>query len=109
MIWKNITMSDFYCTKCGGKIYPIWRKVGREKEPGHLKKLFCLNCQEEVNCCEIKPFSTKYALEDFITEWEYDNFDEEGNRKITYGELKTLINNEKISKVKDYNERGEKI
>ena len=29
-------------------------------------------------------------------EYSYNNFDDNGNRKIPYGELKGLINNEKI-------------
>ena len=40
---RNISLSDFYCTKCGTKGIPCFRTVGKEREPGHLKKLFCLN------------------------------------------------------------------
>ena len=61
---RNISLSDFYCTRCGC----------------HLKKLFCLNCQDEVNMVEVRSIG-KYNLDDFWIEYEYGNFDEEGNRK----------------------------
>lgn len=92
----NLIMSEFYCTKCGRKGIPIWRKKGAEREAGHLKKLYCFNCKEEVNFCEIKPF-TKYDYESFKLEFEYGNF-EDGKRKMPFGELKELINNGQIEK-----------
>ena len=76
---RNALLSDFYCTSCGNKGIPIFRAVGKEREPGHLKKLFCLHCQKEVNMVEIKPKS-KYTLNDFWIEYEYHNFNENGER-----------------------------
>lgn len=84
--------SVFYCTKCGTKGIPIPRKKGAEREAGHLKRIYCLKCQKEWNHVECKPF-THYEYEDFLIEMEYQNFDEEGNRKISYGELRGMINN----------------
>lgn len=77
---RHIILSDFYCTKCGMKGIPVFRTIGAEREPGHLKKLFCLHCQTETNMAEIAPRS-KYSLDDFWIEYEYGNFDENGNRK----------------------------
>ena len=74
--------SDFYCTKCGHKGIPIIRKSGKAKEPGHLKKLFCLYCNEEENMVEIKQKGS-YTLEDFLIEFQNGNF-ENGERKMTY-------------------------
>ena len=96
---KFITDNEFYCTCCGQKGFSIVRRIGAEREAGHLKKLYCLNCKEEKNFVECKPY-TKYDKEDFITEFEYGNFDDKGNRIRTYKELKGLINNGKIEKVK---------
>ena len=76
---RKCTFSDFYCTCCGMKGVPIIRKPGKQKEPGHLKKLFCLNCQTEKNMVEIKPRG-KYTLDDFLIEYNGHNFDENGNR-----------------------------
>lgn len=66
-------ISDFYCTKCGHKGIPVVRPKGKAREPGHLKKLFCLYCQEEVNMVEINSRS-KYTLEEFEIEFNNGNF-----------------------------------
>ena len=92
---RPVVLDEFYCTLCGTKGIPIARRKGSEREAGHLKKLFCLKCKRETNHVECKPFS-KYTYEDFLTEYNYFNFDENGNRIRTYGQLKELINNEKI-------------
>ena len=91
----TIISNDFYCTQCGNKGIPIARRRGAEREAGHLKKLYCLKCKKERNHVECKPFS-HYDYEDFLIEFNNGNFDEEGNRKISYGELKGLINNGKL-------------
>lgn len=91
--------SEFYCSKCGSKGIPILRKNGKMREAGHLKKLWCLKCKEEVNHVECKP-GTKYDYSDFCIEYEYGNFDENGLRVRTYGELRSLIHNGKIEKQK---------
>ena len=74
------SLSNFYCTCCGNKGIPIFRVSGQEREPGHLKKLYCLFCQQEVNMVEVKP-TGKYSLENFLIEYENGNFDNTGNRK----------------------------
>ena len=83
--------SDFYCTRCGRQGIPIARRAGHGLEAGHLKRLFCLTCKEEVNHVECKPFS-KYGKEDFFIEFLNDNFNADGTRKMTYGELKQKLN-----------------
>ncbi len=72
-------ISDFYCTICGNKGIPLIRIPGKEREPGHLKKLFCLHCQKETNMAEVRNRG-KYTLDDFLNEYNNHNFDEEGNR-----------------------------
>lgn len=89
------TVNEFYCTSCGNKGIPIWRKRGAEREAGHLKRIFCLKCGKTVNHAECKPFS-KYSYEDFLLEFENDNFDEEGNRKLPYGIFKDKMRKEGI-------------
>ena len=73
-----MTVSDFYCTVCAKKGIPIIRKPSQQREAGHLKKLFCLNCQKETNHVEIRPFGS-YTLEDFQEEYELGRF-VDGNR-----------------------------
>ncbi len=94
----NCTVSEFYCTKCAKRGIPIMRKPGKQKEPGHLKKLFCLNCGEEVNHVEIKPFGG-YTYEDFKEEYDLGRFI--NGERVPVAELM------KCSKVTcDYNKNG---
>lgn len=83
-------LSDFYCTCCGHKGIPIFRVAGKEREPGHLKKLYCLYCEQEKNMVEIKA-SGKYTLEDFNIEYNYGNFTEDGERKFPYKQFIALV------------------
>lgn len=76
--------SEFYCTSCGNKGIPIARRGSHGREAGHLKRLFCLHCQREVNHVECKA-NTKYDKDDFQFEFDYENFDKEGNRIMPYG------------------------
>ncbi len=39
----NISISEMYCTECGKSGIEIPRKVGKEREAGHLKSLYCIN------------------------------------------------------------------
>ena len=70
---KTATTSDFYCVRCGNKGIPIARKIGSQREAGHLKKLYCLHCQEQTNHAEIRPFGA-YHYEDFKLEFELGRF-----------------------------------
>ena len=103
---KNIIASDFYCTQCGFRNIDVWRTLGRERESGHLKKLYCRYCGKEQNCVEIKQNVSKYTFEDFKVEFEYGNFNENGTRKRTYGELKNGIHNGYIKKEKTLPDGG---
>ena len=76
---RNITTSDFYCTKCGRKGIPLVRKQGQQREPGHLKKLYCLACGEEVNHAEVRGVGSAYTKEDFMLEFALGRF-VDGNR-----------------------------
>lgn len=87
---RNFIFSDFYCTKCGLKNFPIIRTIGGERESGHLKKLFCIHCQQEVNMVEIKP-KGKYTLNEFWLEYEYGNFDEHQNRIMPWKQFITKL------------------
>ena len=93
MIKQKYSESEFYCTQCGSRGIPVLRIKGFEREAGHLKKLFCLKCQKEQNHAECKPY-TKYSYEDFMLEFTNKNFDNNGNRVLTYGELKAKLNQE---------------
>lgn len=70
---KTVLTSDFYCTCCGKKGIPIARKIGQQRKPGHLKRLFCLYCQKETNHAEIRPYGS-YRYENFKEEYELGRF-----------------------------------
>ena len=88
----NTTCSDMYCTQCGKKNIPIRRNPGREREPGHLKKMWCMYCNKKVNMVEVKEYGSGYTKEDFF--WEYDNgnFNEDGTRKLPFGLFRQEMN-----------------
>ena len=59
----SISISEMYCTECEKKGIDIPRKVGKEREAGHLKSLYCINCKKVTNHAEVRPFG-KYNKED---------------------------------------------
>lgn len=75
--WKGV-QSRFFCTRCGNEGISIQRKKGQERKGGHLKKLYCLTCKEEVNHVEIRQVGN-YDLDDFKKEFEMGRFID-GNR-----------------------------
>lgn len=88
----KMTTSDMYCTQCGEKGIPVQRPVGKEREPGHLKKMYCINCKRAVNMVEVRSFGSKYTYEDFKMEFENGNFDKEGKRVLPLSEFKQKMN-----------------
>lgn len=84
----KMTLSDMYCTQCGQKNIPIPRKISKEREAGHLKKMYCVHCKQEVNMVEIRPFGLTYTFEDFLLEYNYHNFDSTGQRVKSFKEFK---------------------
>lgn len=83
------TTSDFYCTKCGSKGIPLFRINGKQREAGHLKILYCVNCKERVNHAEVRPFGA-YTYEDFEKEFNLGRF-VDGNR-VPINHLKSCSN-----------------
>ena len=62
---------QFYCVECGKKGIPVARSKSSQREKGHLKKLWCLNCKKETNHAEI---SKNYPVEIFLYEYNNHNF-----------------------------------
>lgn len=87
--------SRFYCVHCGKEGIPIIRKNSKFKKAGHLKKLWCLNCQKETNHAEVKEF-THYDKECFDLEFNYGNFDKDGNRIMPFGLFKDKMYKEGV-------------
>ena len=83
------TTSDFYCVRCGHKGIPIARRIGSQREAGHLKRLYCMHCKAEVNHAEVRPFGA-YNYEDFKLEYELGRFVD--GQKIPIAELASCTN-----------------
>ena len=81
---NNFLISEMWCTHCGKRGITIPRRNGKYREPGHLKKLFCIYCNAEYNHVEIRPFCSDYNKDDFTLEMKYHNFDNLGERKEPY-------------------------
>lgn len=96
---RQFRFSNFYCTECGCKGIDIVRKAGKEREPGHLKKLYCFNCEKENNMVEIKSIG-KYTLEDFWIEFHYGNF-VNGERQLPYKQFEAKIRDQEKKKQKE--------
>ncbi len=71
--------SEFYCTCCGKKGLPVPRKNAKAREVGHLKKLYCIYCQKEVNHAEIQN-GDREELEQFRYNFETGVYKEEGEQ-----------------------------
>lgn len=52
---RNYTISTFYCVQCSNSI-SLPRKSSRQREKGHLKKIYCVKCKCEVNHTEQREF-----------------------------------------------------
>lgn len=89
----NLLQSNFYCTQCGNANIPVYRKLSRMREAGHLKRLYCYHCKKETNHAECRSIG-KYSKTEFLIEFNNGNFDEEGNRKEDW---KTFVNNWRIN------------
>lgn len=87
---QKITISEFYCTKCGNRGVPIARKLGNQREAGHLKKLYCIHCKQEWNFAEVRPFG-EYSYEDFLKEFRNGNFNGEGQRILPYKQFLAML------------------
>ena len=68
------SINDFYCVVCGNKGISVPRKNGRQREAGHLKKLYCIYCRKETNHAEVKSFGSSYTKEDFDLEFSTGRF-----------------------------------
>ena len=88
---------EFYCCKCGNKGINVARKRNQYRERGHLKKLYCIHCKQEINFCEC---DGNYTHEDFLFEFKNGNFDQEQNRKETIKELAARVNADLRNQIK---------
>ena len=77
----STTEHQFYCIKCGKRGIPLARKCGAQREKYHRKKLFCLNCQQEVNHVECR---NQEEIDQFKIWFEEGMFKDEAEESISY-------------------------
>jgi len=76
---NKVVQTSLICPECGN-VFKIWRKIHKQKELFHKKRLFCVFCNKEVNHIELK------NIDIFLANLEYkDNLTEEEIK------IKTLI------------------
>ena len=61
------SISNFYCTNCSNCI-PLPRMENKKREKGHLKKLYCPCCKQEVNHLEVREIDYYMNLEELLNE-----------------------------------------
>lgn len=76
-----VNNSDFYCLNCGKRGIPIMRKMGKQKENNHRKKMYCPNCQLTVNHIEIRSFQDRL---DFKEDFKNGLYEDEAKASIEY-------------------------
>lgn len=89
---KALIKADFYCVECGKLGIPIARTVRQQREPGHLKRLYCLHCKKETNHAEIREKVASYTYFDFKMEYDLGRF-VDGNR-IAIADLDSCKNHD---------------
>ena len=78
---------DFYCMRCGQKVYALARNPGMRHEKHHRKKLYCYHCKMTLNCIECKndyevqDFKQKFAEGVYENEWQ-DSLDYVGATSV---------------------------
>jgi len=80
----KMIINDFYCTCCGQKM-SIPRRHGKQRETGHLKKMYCVTCRQERNFAECNDYT--YTHKDFL---------EEFNKGVFRNGQRTSSNNTKL-------------
>ena len=81
--------SEFYCTSCGMKGFSVVRCKNKLRNPGHLKRLYCIKCNKVINHVECNSIS-EYDYDFFMEEYSSGNFDKDGQRILSLKEWKKI-------------------
>ena len=72
---RNLIINQFYCSECGFKM-ELPRQKSKKRETGHLKRLYCCRCKQEINFVECN--NTSYSYIDYLRDKENGIFNTEG-------------------------------
>ncbi len=70
---RKMVTHDFYCICCGKKGIPVARNRGHQHGKLHMKKLFCLTCQKEVNHVECKNYEDVLEFREKFERGDYED------------------------------------
>ena len=73
----NYETHDFYCLRCGQPGIPVMRKLGKQREGFHRKRLYCPHCKVEINHVEVRNQEEKEQFLEAFNNGEYKNEAEE--------------------------------
>ena len=68
---------NFFCLKCGKPGVPVMRKIGKQHEAFHRKRLYCPWCKIEINHMEIRNQAEKEIFMEAYNNGEYKQEAEE--------------------------------
>lgn len=75
MARKSFTISSCYCTQCGNMV-TVSRPMAKQREKGHLKRIYCVNCKKEINHYEVRAFDSDFSYAEFMEEIKNGKFEE---------------------------------
>lgn len=79
---KGFVEVSFYCLNCGKKNpMPVQKMKGRLNKSGHRKRLYCINCREEVNNIYL---ATEKDVEKFKEDFAAGVYQDEAAESIAY-------------------------
>lgn len=61
------------CLNCGKAAYSLPRKVSHQYKRGHMKKLYCPHCKQEINCVECFDDTDIFNFKIKFENGEYEN------------------------------------
>ena len=78
----NYETHNFFCLKCGKAGVPVMRKIGKQHEAFHRKRLYCPWCKIEINHVEVRNQNEKEIFMEGFNNGEYREEAEESLRAI---------------------------
>lgn len=73
---------DFYCMNCGKKGITLPRRIGKQRNSLHRKKLWCPWCKIEVNHVECRTHADVEQFKEDFVKGVYENEKEESIRHV---------------------------
>lgn len=76
---QSVVYHDFYCLNCGEKTYTLPRRIAKQYQGFHRKKLYCPHCKVEVAHVEVR---NPIEAQTFLQQYAEGAFKEEARESI---------------------------